>query len=121
MAHIPFFSFRGVSRLARRAGLSKSTVSHLIHGKSSPLYTTAERIVKSIETELGKPLKQDELFSENGIYPTPYICELAGCPGCLPDAVYQKNGERREDFLHIRPGKWTGDVNEFEPKKGDHR
>lgn len=114
LSHIPRYSFRGVSRLAIDCSLSKSTISHLIHGKSNPLYITVERIVKSLEAELSKPLKQSDVFSENGIYPTRYVCDLAGCPGCLPDEVYESNGTRRKEYLHISPGRWTGDVHEFE-------
>jgi transcriptional regulator with XRE-family HTH domain len=113
MVHCARYSFRGTSRLAADAGLAKSTVSQLVRGKSHPLYSTLLAVVKCLESQLGRTLDLREVFSTDGQYPTPFVCELTGCRGCLPDSAYSKDGTRKERSLAIEPGTWTGDVDEF--------
>lgn len=114
MVHIPRYCFRGTSRLAKDAGLAKSTISQLVHGKSIPLYSTLHEIVKCFEHHLGIVIDLRDVVSEDGTYPTLYVCDLAGCPGCLPDSVYLPTGELRRSGDAVRAGQWTGDVAEFE-------
>jgi DNA-binding phage protein len=87
MMHTDRYSFRGASRLAADTGLSKSTISHLVRGKSSPLTITVERVVKALEDQMGRPsgqqLNHQEVVSATGSYPTPSVCALVGCRGCL--------------------------------------
>jgi len=100
------------SRLAAHAGLSKSTVSKLIHGKTNPLYVTAHRVVKCLEAAAGRRLKYDEVFSISGAYPTAFVCTLMRCPGCIPPWLFE---------LHdgiTRSGKWSGDCAEFSEELG---
>src|SRR5688572_10342603 len=85
MAHTSRYSFRGTSRLAKDAGVSKSTICQLIHGQSSPLYVTLKRIVSQLEFQIGRRLGTREVVSENGTYPTPFVCKLVGCAGCMPE------------------------------------
>lgn len=113
MSHITRYSFRGTSRLAADAGVSKSTISHLVRGLQIPLYITARRVVKCLEFQLGRSLQSDEVISLDGSYPTPSVCELCRCRGCLPDAIHDEDGSRRARFEDTVPGLWTGDVNEF--------
>ena len=113
MMHTPRYSFRGTSRLAADAGVSKSTISHLVHGQSNPLYITVSKVVKVLETHVRKPLACREVVSETGTYPTQFVCELVGCPGCLPDIVFELDGHRKEAYRHLVPGTWTGDTAEF--------
>lgn len=113
MMHTRGYAFRGTSRLARDAGVAKSTVSNLLRGKTKPLYITISRLVKCLESQLGLPLDPKELLSETGQYPTPFICYLVGCPGCLPDSVYDQDGVRKRKYGAVRSGQWTGDVDEF--------
>lgn len=113
MAHITRYSFRGTSRLAADAGVSKSTISHLVRGLNNPLYITARRIVKCLEFQLGRSLHPDEVFSLDGSYPTASVCQLCGCKACLPDSIYENDGSRKKGFEDVVPGLWTGDVDEF--------
>ncbi len=113
MVHIPRYCFRGTSRLAKDAGLAKSTISQLVHGKSNPLYSSLNEIVKCFEHHLGVVIDLRDVVSEDGSYPTPFVCDLAGCPGCLPDSVYHSSGERRLANRSAQAGQWSGDVGEF--------
>jgi DNA-binding phage protein len=114
MAHIGRYSFRGTSRLAADAGVSKSTISHLVHGKTNPLYSTIRRVVNCLELHLGRPLPFREVVSSDGSYPTKHVCDLVGCPGCVPDVVYDAEGVVRAGFRQVQPGSWTGNVREFD-------
>lgn len=113
MAHTSRYSFRGTSRLAKDAGVAKSTVCHILHGRSNPFFKTVTPIVKSLEFQLARKLNVREVFSDDGTYPTKHVCRLAGCKGCLPDSVHQSDGSIKRAWAHIRPGRWTGDVFEF--------
>jgi hypothetical protein len=113
MAHTRRYAFRGTSRLAADVGLSKSTVSHLVHGKVSPLYSTISRAVKCLEIQIQRSLDLREVVSSDGTYPTKSICQLVGCSGCLPDKVYLDDGSLVPGLEDVKPGQWTGDVSEF--------
>lgn len=113
MAHASRYSFRGTSRLAKDAGVAKSTICHLIHGKSSPLYVTLKRIVSSLEYQVARKLGTREVVSEDGTYPTKYVCKLVGCSGCLPEQAYRPDGSLKPQWAFVKPGKWSGDVAEF--------
>lgn len=117
MAHVPRYSFRGTSRLAADAGVSKSTISHLARGLNNPLYITVRQVVKCLEFQLGHVLHCDEVVSLDGKYSTSSVCQLCGfiCgrKGCLPDSVYEEDGSRKRGFESLVPGTWTGDVDEF--------
>lgn len=122
MSHITRYSFRGTSRLAQDSGVSKSTISQLRRGLSNPLYTTVCRVVKSLERQLERKLDEAEVISHDGSYPTSSVCELCGCPGCLPDSVYYDDGARTPQSRGVVPGLWTGDVFEFDDaRKGSSR
>lgn len=113
MTHIYPYCFRGISRLARDCGIAKSTLSRLARGRTDPKYSTVREIVKCFESHLARRLDPSELLSEDGSYPTPYVCELVGCPGCLPDAAYDDFGNHKAQFSHVQAGRWSGDVAEF--------
>ncbi len=113
MTHIARYSFRGTSRLASDSGLAKSTISQLVHGKSNPLYSTLREVVKCFEFHLGRCIDLRDVASDDGTYPTRFVCDLAGCPGCLPDSVYRADGSRKPEFQTLLVGRWTGDVAEF--------
>jgi hypothetical protein len=113
MSHTSRYAFRGTSRLAADSGLSKSTISHTVHGKTIPLYTTVARIVQCLEDKTSRPLDCRELVSEDGSYPTTHICEYLRCSGCLPDTAYEDDGSRKAYATGVKPGQWTGDNAEF--------
>jgi len=114
MAHTSRYSFRGTSRLAKDAGVAKSTICHLTHGKSSPLYVTLKRIVSQLEFQIARRLGTREVVSENGTYPTPFVCKLVGCSGCMPEQAFHADGSLKDEWVDVEPGKWTGDIAEFE-------
>lgn len=117
MAHITRYSFRGNSRLAHDAGLSRSTITHLVRGLNNPLYITVRQVVKSLEFQLGRRLAFDQVIAVQGRYPTPSVCELCrftcGRLGCLPDSVCEEDGSRKRGLEDAIPGHWTGDWDEF--------
>lgn len=114
MAHTSRYSFRGTSRLAKDSGVAKSTICHLTHGKSSPLYVTVKRIVSNLEFQIARRLGVREVVSEDGRYPTPFVCRLVGCAGCMPEQAFLPDGTLKDEWADVEPGKWTGDVAEFE-------
>jgi DNA-binding XRE family transcriptional regulator len=114
MIHLRRYWSMGASILARDVGVSKSTISHLLRGKSNPLYSTASRVVKCLESQLGFPLNPDEVFSKDGSYPTPYVCMLVGCKGCSADAFLDSAHQIRPGVKKIERGHCTGDNFELE-------
>lgn len=113
MTHTSRYSFRGTSRLAKDAGLSKSTVCHIVHGNTAPLYRTVAPMIKCLEFQLARKLDVREVFSSDGTYPTRHVCKLAGCRGCLPDKIHRADGTVKPQWVDLRPGMWSGDVDEF--------
>ena len=114
MIHLPRYWSMGASVLARDVGVSKSTISHLLRGKSNPLYSTVSRVVKCLEQEIGNRLDPEEIFSRDGSYPTPYVCELMGCDGCNDDRFFDRDSQLRPGASALKPGRWTGDNFELE-------
>lgn len=114
MIHLPRYWSRGAAQLARDIGVSKSTISRLVRGKSHPLYRTACKIVKCLQQELGRPLTHDEVFSDSGLYPTQFVCDLVNCPGCSDDRFFDLDSCRRAGCQHLERGRWTGDAFELE-------
>ena len=114
MLHTSRYSCFPTSRLAHDSHVAKSTISHLVHGRTNPLYSTAARVVKCLERELHTRLECREVFTEDGTYPTCFVCRLAGCPGCTPIQIVDEYGSRKSKFKEVKPGQWTGDSLEFE-------
>lgn len=114
MIHVARYWSMGASILARDVGVSKSTISHLLRGKSNPLYSTASQVVKCLERELSFPLNPDEVFSKDGSYPTPYVCMLVRCKGCYADAFLGSSRLFKPGIKRIERGHCTGDNFELE-------
>jgi transcriptional regulator with XRE-family HTH domain len=108
MIHTSRYAFLGAARLAADAGISKSALSRLISGKSSPSYEVVAALTAAVEKNLHRPIDPRDLVALDGRYPTRFVCDAAGCRGCLPDQAYDPEGNRRQEFLHLRPGEWTG-------------
>lgn len=107
MAHTTRYAFKGETRLAADARVSKSAVSRLLNGKSSPSFALVVAITHALEKHLGRSLDPREVISMDGTYPTASACELAGCKGCLPSEAYDENNLLKEQYQHIRPGHWS--------------
>lgn len=111
MAHTTRYAFLGSARLAADAGVSKSALSRLMAGKSSPSFEVVQAITAAMERTLRRVVDPRDLIAENGRYPNGFVCNAVGCKGCLPENCYKPDGNRKEEFLHLKPGRWTG--NEF--------
>lgn len=114
MLHTSRYSCFPTSRLAADSGVAKSTISHLVHGRTNPLYSTAARVVKSLERELRLKLDLRDVFSDDGHYPEQAVCTLCGCPGCTPGLAFAIDNSRKPSFEGFKAGQWTGDTFEFE-------
>lgn len=108
MEHIPWYTVEGRTRLANDAGVSRSAVSRLVAGKAVTSAPVLLVVAKALERRLGRKLDLKELVSADGTFPTPEVCRLVGCSGCLPDAAYEEDGSLRLAWEGIRPGTWTG-------------
>jgi transcriptional regulator with XRE-family HTH domain len=93
MAHTKRYSFKGRSRLARDCGVSKSAISRLMNGHSVPSFPVAMRVADALGRELGMEINIRQLFSEDGLYPTAFICAWLNCRGCLPAQAIDDEGQ----------------------------
>jgi hypothetical protein len=107
MEHIPIYTIEGPTRLAADAGLCRSTVWRIIHGERQPTYRVMYAVTKAIERKLGKRIDPRDLVSFDGHYPTPSVCALVGCKGCLPTHFYNDEEELKPEYRHVRPGEWS--------------
>lgn len=107
MAHSDKFAFKGVSRLAREAGVSPSSVSRLINGKLNPSFILVARLTNALERQLGYRIDPRDLIAECGSFPTRFVCDLTGCAGCLPETAWDEFGDLAEKFETIPPGRWV--------------
>ena len=113
IAHATRYDLYGVKCLAADSGVSKATISRWLNGSVTPLYIKFAEVVKCLEAEIGIRIPTYEILRGNDGYPTPFVCQLVGCRGCLPDAVMNSDGSRKSEFLHVKSGKWSGDMDEF--------
>jgi hypothetical protein len=107
MDHIGYLSFQGTVRLAREAGVSHSVVSRMIHGKTTASFPVVVAITHALEKRLGRHVDPREILTFDGKYPTPSVCQLCGCRGCLPDAFYTRDDELKPEYRGIKPGAWS--------------
>lgn len=107
MAHTTRYAFKGLSRLAADCGVSKSTITRLAAGECRPSFELMLRVTASLERATCRAIDPRELISFDGTYPTPSVCDLVGCRGCLPDAAYDEDEQLRPGFRGIAPGSWS--------------
>jgi len=107
LVHIPKFSIQGQARLAAEVGVSRSTISRLVHGRINPSYRLARGVTDVLERMLGRPLDMREVFSTDGTYLTPSGCALCRCHGCLPDMAWDEDGCLKPGWEDARPGDWS--------------
>ena len=106
MVHTSRYSFEGPARLAADLGVPRSTVSRLLSGRSHPSFGLALATLNRLEEATGHSLDAREVFSLDGSYPTPSVCDLLGCRGCLPDEVYDRDDSVKPEFAQLRSGRW---------------
>ena len=120
MTHTERYAFKGVTRLARDARVSPSSVSRLINGKLNPSFVFVARLTAAIEKQLGFRIDPRDLIAERGAFLTQFACDLAGCQGCLPDCSHTDDGDLMPAFKNVEPGRWvTSRYPKGIPKKGD--
>jgi DNA-binding XRE family transcriptional regulator len=107
MAHTTRYAFKGQARLARDIGVSRSTIFRLIAGETRPSLDLALRITDRLEEELGRHIDPRDLLSLTGSYPTPSVCALCGCRGCLPEQAYDNDDRRHPLYQDLQPGQWS--------------
>ncbi len=123
MAHTFWYAFEPQARLAKDAGVSRSTVSRLITGKINPSFRLVQAITSALTKRLNDtmdvpmtaPLDPREVFSTDGYYPTASVCELAGCSGCLPEEAYDRHNVRKPEYRRMKPGDWCRAPKRTEP------
>ena len=107
MIHASRYSFQGRARLASDVGVSRSTISRLINGQTSPSHSLVQSITDVLSLHLKRPLEPRDLFSADGRYPQPSGCLQSGCRGCLPETAFDGHGRRRTEWQNARPGDWS--------------
>jgi transcriptional regulator with XRE-family HTH domain len=107
MEHIQDYYIEGASHFAKDAGISRSALSRLMRGESSPSYALVCALTKALEQKLGHRIDPRELISVDGTFLTPSICELVLCNGCLPDCLYDEEDNVKPEYRHIRSGQWS--------------
>ncbi len=106
MAHTSRYSFEGPARLAADLGVPRSTVLRMLRGQTHPSFGLALATINRLEEATGHSLDAREVFSLDGSYPTPFVCDLLDCPGCLPDEIYDREDNVKPEFAHLRSGRW---------------
>src|SRR5688500_14439918 len=107
MMHTTRYAFKGESRLAADAGVSKSAVCRLLNGQSNPSFVLMSLLTQALEQALGKALDPRELISLDGTYPTASICQLVDCRGCLPAEAFDEEANLKPEFKGVKPGHWS--------------
>ncbi len=105
--HSDRFAFSGVSRLASEAGVSPSSVSRLLNNQINPSFALIARLTAALEKEFGFRIDPRDLIAEEGQFLTRCVCDLTGCPGCLPEAAMNEFGSTQPAFDGITPGHWV--------------
>ena len=107
LIHIPWYSIEGQRRLAKDCKVSPSTISRLIRGENAPSYQLAETVTRALEKRLGIPLSMRDVFTVDGTYKVPCVCDLTPqCKGCFPPEAYEEDGSMKYEYKDQRPGDW---------------
>lgn len=107
MTHVSRYQFEGRARLATDVGVSRSTISRMLNGQTTPSYDLVRRVTAALSRHLGRPLDPSDLFSPSGSYRERSACRLSDCRGCLPERAFDGRGRRRPEWRDARPGDWS--------------
>ena len=106
MLHIPWYSIQGKARLAEDTLLSAMTTTRAIAGDRVQT-ETMQVITEAIADRFGQTIALEEIFSTDSTYPTECVCELMGCPGCLPPEAWDnERDELRDTWRDTKPSQW---------------
>jgi len=107
MAHTSWYAFCGVSRLAKDAQVNASSLSRVLNGKTNPSFLMVARITAALERRLGIRLDPRDLIAESGVFRTSALCDVVGCPGCLPQQAYDEFSDLKPTYAGIKKGTWV--------------
>lgn len=107
LLHASKYSFDGQARLATDIGVSRSTISRIMSGRSSPSLRIAQAITDALSDALGKKIQPEDIFSPDGYYDEPSTCKLVGCRGCTDEKMFDRSGRIKPEYAHLKPGDWT--------------
>jgi hypothetical protein len=107
MMHTTRYAFKSKARLALDCDVAPSTICRLILGQCSPSFALTSVVTRALEQQLKKTIDPRELVSLDGTYPTPSVCQLCGCKGCLPDEAYDGNNRLKPEYKDVQPGQWV--------------
>lgn len=110
LAHTTRYAFKGESRLAKDSGVSRSALNRVVSGQSSPSFALVSAITRILERSLGCRIDPHDVVSLDGTYPTPLVCGVMGCHGCLPDFAYDAGQNIKPEWQGVAPGQWSGSV-----------
>src|SRR5579871_3149390 len=104
MLHTTRYSVGGAARLAKDAGVCRSTVTRFLRGESNPSVFMVLALLEALERQLGRQVDLRELISLDGTYPTPSVCALFGCPGCLPAKCWNQDDTLKKEYKQLKGG-----------------
>jgi transcriptional regulator with XRE-family HTH domain len=107
MNHVSRYQFEGRARLATDVGVSRSTISRMLNGQTTPSYALVQKVTAALSRHLGRPLAPNDLFSPSGFYEERSACRLSGYRGYLPEQAFDGRGRRRPEWRDARPGDWS--------------
>lgn len=107
MIHTTRYAFQGQARLATDTGVSRSTISRMLGGKTNPSYHLVQAVTEALSKHLKRPLQPCDLFSATGHYKERSGCTISGCHGCLPEEAYDHHGNLRSAWKNAHPGDWS--------------
>jgi transcriptional regulator with XRE-family HTH domain len=100
------FAYHGVIRLSEVSGVSPASISRIINGKQNPQFLLVARLTTALEQAFGIHIDPRDIFAENGLFLTPYACDLVGCRGCYPEAALDQFGNQNPAFQGVHKGEW---------------
>ena len=107
LVHVPYYGEDGQRRLAIDCGASHSSISRLVRGEISPTFHLAETVTLALEKRMGVPLDIREVFTTDGTYPTPCVCDVTpDCHGCFPPEAYDADDNMKPEYRDLKPGDW---------------
>ncbi len=81
--------------------------SRLVRGETAPSYALAEVVTTTLSRKLSVELSMRDVFSTDGTYPTPCVCDLTTyCNGCFPPEAYHEDDTLKPAYRDLRPGDW---------------
>jgi len=107
MMHTKRYAFNGVTRLAKDAGVSPSSVSRILNGKMNPSFGMVDKLTQALEKEFGFELNPRDLVAALGGFKTMHLCEVVHCDGCLPPSATDEFGDLKAAWQGVLPGTWV--------------